>query len=319
MNDQSNRFSVFFLVGCTAVGKSATAQFLAEQNNYSILSADSMLVYKGMDIGTAKPSKEERKRVQYYGIDIATPDMPFSVWDFKKHALTSMANVHTGSSKMIVVGGSGLYINALTKGLKEGPGANHALRAHWESILKSDGITTLQKTLQQKAPELYDSLPDKQNARRLIRALEKAEDKTIYNADTDNETSASPETPLIGLRRPVNELNLIIESRVKEIYSQGFIEEVRDLLEKWHVLSITARQAIGYSEAIDFLEKRCSKDEALARTITRTKQFAKRQRTWFKHQSNVVWIDIDKNMEISDIASIVEKHWRQYGPTPVKT
>jgi len=124
--------------------------------------------------------------------------------------------------------------------------------------------------------------------------------------------------PLAGLMLPADQLKSRIESRVDEMYRLGLVEEVRSLLERYTVLSPTARQAIGYAEVIDFLNGWCSRQEAMAKTVARTTQLAKRQKTWFRHQANVGWIDIDIKMKTSEIAEQVLEHWRKYGPTEIR-
>lgn len=314
---------VYFLVGPTAVGKSAVAQWIAENADYDILSADSMLVYRGMDIGTAKPSADDRFSVRYHGIDLTTPDKPFSVWVYRRHACSVLAESALNGRKTIVVGGTGLYIKSLTDGLASIPALDPALRAHWTQVLEKDGVGALQKALREKSAALYESLRDKRNGRRLIRALELVEagmerPQRSWAQGSGFRVPSSQGAPLVGLMLPTDQLKSRIESRVDEMYRLGLVEEVRSLLERYTVLSPTARQAIGYAEVIDFLNGRCSRQEAMAKTVARTTQLAKRQKTWFRHQANVGWIDIDIKMKTSEIAEQVLEHWREYGPTVIR-
>ena len=161
-----------FIVGPTAVGKSAVAQFLAEKRGDIILSADSMLIYRGMDIGTAKPSAEERGNVPYYGVDLAEPAEKFSVWDYRQHALKVLENCSGEDCGVIVPGGTGLYIKSLTHGLEDRPGADLALREKWEQRLLEDGVGVLQDALREADLAAFEALVDRDNPRRLIRALE---------------------------------------------------------------------------------------------------------------------------------------------------
>jgi len=321
----------YFLVGPTAVGKTALAQFIAEEHGYEIISADAMLVYTGMDIGTAKPSAAERTRVVYHGVDLTTPDRSFSVGSYLQSLRLSLkseggcpespaagsgtASSGSASPRLLVVGGTGLYLKALICGLSELPPQNPSLRAYWTDVLEEQGIGALEAALKEKSPGLYAALRDKQNPRRLIRALE------LADAGVTKVPRAWGDLPdgvvLCGLRISGHDLNARIQARVEEMYRRGLVEEVRQLRLRYGTLSQTARQAIGYAEAADYLDGRCSLTEAMERTAGRTRRFAKRQRTWFAHQLPVRWIDIDPAMDIGQVASLVLEHWRQYGPVPI--
>ncbi len=309
-----------FLVGPTAVGKSAVAHCIALQDHCNILSADSMLIYKGMDVGTAKPSRADMAAVRYYGIDIVPPDVSYSVWAFKTYAYDVLEKIHSRGERAIIVGGTGLYIKALMHGLTPGPGVDPGLRAKWNNVLNTQGIGPLQEFLLKKDPELYKSLSDNKNPRRLIRAIERVEavGTGVKNGLTEEWMSPENGPVLVGLKCSPEELNLRIESRVRAMYCQGLVEEVRMLMEQGKQLSVTARQAIGYAEASDLLNGHCSKEEAIARTIIRTRQYAKRQKTWFSRQTNVKWIDVDAGMNTAEIADLVKEYWRKYEPVPIK-
>jgi tRNA dimethylallyltransferase len=313
--EAAGQSTAYFLVGPTASGKTAVAHWIAENHNYDILSADSMLVYTGMDIGTAKPSKEMRSRARYRGIDLATPDKPFSVWEYRRYALDVLRRNSSGGRNTIVVGGTGLYVKALTDGLDAFPGSDPALRAYWSEALKQQGIEKLQEALREKSPSLYQSLKDKENPRRLIRALELA-DKGVGGMPVKRRTGNEEGdcTSVVGLNLPAPDLNARIDKRVVEMYRCGLMDEVRELLKKFPILSSTARQAIGYAEAADVIQERCSVDEAITRTAARTRQFAKRQRTWFRHQANVNWIEVQTEMEPEKIAGMVLQEWSKHGP-----
>ena len=305
----------FFLVGPTAVGKSAVAQWIAEHHGYDILSADSMVVYRGMDIGTAKPSAEDRSRARHHGIDLTTPDQLFSVWEYRDYALGVLADNGARKRRTIVVGGSGLYVKSLTDGLSPVPGADPDQRKTWNELAETGGVGALQKALREANPGLYESLADKQNPRRLIRALEQAaagppSRPAGWDANWER-------APLVGLTMPSPELRLRIESRVSGMYRAGLVDEVRRLLSRYPGLSATARQAIGYAEAMDLIGGRCSEEEAVARTVPRTLQLAKRQRTWFRHQAKVEWIEVRSSMDVSQVAAEVLDCWRRYGPTEI--
>ena len=305
--------AAFFLVGPTAVGKSAVAQYMAETQQWDILSADSMLVYLNMDIGTAKPLAEERSRITYGGMDLVNPDESFSVGQYVEHAQHILNESSAKGKQLIVTGGTGLYIKCLTEGLDRLPPADPALRAWAEALLERDGIAALQKVLRQRDPARYEAVQDKNNPRRLIRALELAGQVT---GDTKTR-SLKPSVPMIGLEMDSERLMAHIRHRVQGMYDAGLLDEVDRLLSAYQQLSKTALQAIGYAEAIAVRQGRLTQEEAIAKTVARTRQLAKRQRTWFRHQANVVWISVGENSTIEQIAGQVLAQWKKYGPTPL--
>ncbi len=309
--------NAFFLVGPTAVGKTAVAHCIASKSGYSVLSADSMLVYKGLNIGTAKPNAKELEEVTYYGIDLIFPDISYTVWDYRNYAL-DVFNSTDSKAKMIVTGGSGLYIKALTHGLAEKAGADEDLRCRLEKLHRDNGIESLQERLRIKNPEAYDSLPDKENARRLIRAIEAAQ-KGGENSKETTWIQQSSGASLTGLSMERDQLNSRIEKRVHIMYDSGLLIEAERLLDSDYELSRTALQAIGYSEAFACLRGEFSKNEAIERTIIRTRRFAKRQRTWFRNQTDVVWIDVEENYNVAEVAERVSDEWRKHGSTKIKT
>ena len=306
--------SAYFLVGVTACGKSAVAQHIAENEGYHILSADSMLVYRGMDIGTAKPSLDERSRVTYHGIDLVAPGLPFSTWDYREYAAGILAANSAAGKKTIVVGGSGLYVKSLTAGLREAPGADPSVRSRWAAVLERDGVEALQQALKERYGAIYDSLEDKANPRRLVRALEMAEAGVEELDATWGEPS---HVPMAGLEMPREELSVRIRDRVRDMYERGFVAEVKGLLGEHGALSDTARHAIGYAEVLDLLAGQCTVDDAVERTVARTRQLAKRQQTWFNHQANVCWIETGCGVPVEETAERVTAHWRKHGPGPI--
>jgi tRNA dimethylallyltransferase len=312
--------AAYFLVGPTACGKSAVAQLLGETGPYDLVSADSMLVYEGMDIGTSKPTREERARVRYYGVDLIAPTEPFSVWSYHAHATDAMARIAEAEREAIVVGGTGLYVKSLTHGLAGATKPNAEARKRWTDYLELRGLDALREALRSRAPRVFDSLQDRDNPRRIIRALERLEAETAATGDARGgghvwRTRERP--PLVGLIAADEELKRRIEDRVAGMYRQGLVEEARRLLDRYGELGETARHAIGYAEAIDRLGGRCSEQEARARTVARTWQLARRQRTWFRHQENVRWVEIGPGMSVGDIAERVRRHWHETGRTPV--
>jgi len=303
-----------FIVGATAVGKSAVAQFLAEKRGSVILSADSMLIYRGMDIGTAKPSAEERGDVPYFGIDLADPSEKFSVWDYRQYALGVLAKNAGSAGGVIVAGGTGLYVKSLTHGLENRPGADSALREEWEMRIREEGVGVLQEHLRKVAPEAFESLSDRENPRRLIRALESAGSNHKRQSWQERESEAL----IVGLSMDNSLLHERIARRVEIMYADGLVAEVEQLLARERPLSDTALQAIGYAEAISLIEGRMTQEQAVERTVIRTRQLAKRQRTWFRNQAQVAWVEVRADSGVEELAERVEDLWREHGATGVR-
>jgi len=303
--------SAFFLVGPTAVGKSAVAQLIAEREGWNILSADSMQVYEGMDIGTAKPTRDERVRARYLGLDLTTADKTFNVWEYSVYARSVLG----GGGTSIVSGGSGLYVKSLTHGLAGMTGADDEARKRWDAVLEEQGVEALREALRQRSPALYRSLESKDNPRRLIRALELS-DAGARSAPAEWQRKHGA-ARLVGLARPAAELHERIDARVRLMYRSGLVEEVESLLEQYGELSGTARQAIGYAEAMDLLRGNCTREEAMEKTVIRTRQLAKKQGTWFRNQAEVEWVDIGPGTATDETADGVSAAWKRLGPTEI--
>jgi tRNA dimethylallyltransferase len=307
----------FFLVGPTASGKTSVAQKLAELRGAEILSADSMLVYRGMDIGTAKPSPEERLRVRYWGVDVVSPAEPYNVACFLDEARRCFDAAAAARKEVIVVGGTGLYIKALLAGLDDLPSAAPESRERWQMVLKLQGVEGLRGALENLAPSWLAALPesDRTNGRRLIRALELVE--SGVREPPRSWTSVKPSRIVTGLTMAREDLIVRIESRVHAMYDGGLLDEVRALLDRGWNPACTAAQAIGYAEAIACVRGQLTRDEAMRLTAQRTRQLAKRQMTWFRHQVAVSWVEVATTMALDDISARVVADWGQHGPQPV--
>jgi tRNA dimethylallyltransferase len=307
--------SGFFLVGPTAVGKSAATHRIARDHGFEVISADSMQVYKGMDIGTAKPTFSERSEIMYHGIDLVTPDKPFNVSQYRQYVVGMLRDAETAGKRMIVTGGSGLYIKSLIEGLALLPRPDPLLRKQLADLFERKGVEALEEELKRKNPALCEELPDKKNARRLIRALEIAGLGAGVKPRTWRSGGAG--ATVTGLLMSSADLKSRIEARVNRMYSSGLLDEAGLLIEHYPALSDTARQAIGYAEAIECLQGRCSKDEAISRTAARTRQLAKKQMTWFRRQMNVKWIEIAVDEDIGEIEGKILERWGKDGPTGI--
>ncbi len=291
----------FLLAGATATGKSAVAQLLAEKTGLPILSADSMLVYKGMDIGTAKPTIAERGDVPYFGLDLVTPAENFSAGAWAQASRKTIEK--TDALGFIVVGGTGLYFKALTDGF-DFVKSDAARRGYWQRRLEEDGLAALQQELRRMSPATVDRLGDDMlNPRRVIRALE-----IVESGETRGDVYAPAlGSPVYVLRRNREELHRRIALRVRAMFDDGLLEETECLRARYPMWSETASGAIGYSEALAVLDGRMSKDEAVNKISVRTNRLAKRQETWFRHQTVARWIDVDEQTGLEELAEKILK------------
>ncbi len=305
--------SAHVLAGPTAVGKTGIAHHLALRDGYDILSADAMLVYRGMDIGTAKPTHRQQAEVRYFGMDLADPSQPFSVADYLTAVMAQLAAANPPPRRpLLVVGGTGLYIKALILGLDPGPTVDPRQRQTWETMARRGGVGALREALRTRAPAWLAVLPDPDNPRRLIRALEwVAAGFTTPPKSWQRQTAC---IPLVGLCMHPSTLRERIAERVQQMLAEGLWQEATALSAAGG-LGRTARQAIGYAEALARLDGEISETEAVDRINARTRQLAKRQMTWFRHQLPVEWISLDGPRPINDIIADITRIWERNGPS----
>ena len=303
------------LVGPTASGKSAVAQHLAllSRPPRPILSADSMTVYRGMDVGTAKPDAADRRAVPSFGFDLADPDRTFSVGDYLAAIRSAAPAIAACGAPPIVVGGTGLYVRCLTEGLDSAAVADPTHRAAAEALLQAEGLASLQAATRALNPEQYDRLRDPENPRRVVRAYE-----LLASGHSLPVAEERPRPKIAGLSLPPDELRARIARRARQMFAYGLVEEVRGLRAKFPVLSETARHAIGYEEAGLVLDGKISEEEAIRRTALRTGQYAKRQMTWFRHQAEVVWIEVNPDHSTERLAGLVQRVWNSHGPAALR-
>ena len=321
----------YFLVGCTASGKTAVANELARRTGALVLSADSMLVYRGMDVGTAKPAPEELVGIDLRGTDLADPDEPFSAGAWLRAAREAFDEATRAGRDMIVAGGTGLYVSALLRGI-DAPASDPALRAELEAELASSGPAALVARAEALRPGSTAAI-DTRNPRRLVRLVEvlertREDEKTHEEFAEDHshagfaegaEKDERKEPTLVGLDFPPEALAARIERRARAMFEGGLLEEVAALRARHPGFSgSTAGAGIGYAEALDVLDGKISVDEAVARTAQRTRRLAKRQRTWWRHQARVEWVSgpADEN-DVARAADDVQFLWRKHGPTSV--
>ena len=305
------------LVGPTASGKSDVAAALALRSSppAPLLSADSMTVYTGMDVGTAKPSPADRASPPSYGFDLVTPDRPFSVADWLSAVrATFLPALRPPPAPLpIVVGGTGLYIRCLTEGLDDPAPPDPALRARAQAILDADGPDALAAAVRALDPVQFARIRDPENPRRLLRAYERlAAGLPIPLPAPDR-----PKPLLLGIRRTPEDLRARIDLRARLMFENGLPEEVRALRARHPALSPTAAHAIGYREAALLLDGELSLGDAVAQTALRTRQLAKRQLTWFRHQARVHWIDVPPDASPADVASAIAALLPDLPPVPL--
>ncbi len=283
------------ILGPTASGKSALAMSLAQRIGGEILTVDSMQVYRGMDIGTAKPTPEEQAAVRHHLLDVVTPDQTFAVARFVELADAAIADAAARGVPLIATGGTPLYYKALFEGLFEGPGADAAIRER----LNTKSPETLHARLKEVDPAAAERI-HLNDQKRLVRALEVYEltGKPISSFQTHwtNPAARHPAT-WIGLEWNREVINRRINARTRAMLAGGWVEEVRGLLATYGELSKTAAEATGYRELIDHVQGRSSLDGATELIKIATRQLARKQMKWFRRFPGVRWIAGDRPVE----------------------
>ncbi len=296
---------IIILLGPTGVGKTGASMLLAQALETEIISADSMQVYRGMDIGTAKPSETERAAVTHHMIDIADPTESFSTGEYIKTIAAIIEDLHSRGKVPLIVGGTGLYIKAVTRGIFSGPSADWDLR---EELLSAEDAEQgiLYEHLLKADPEAAARI-ERNDTRRIVRALEVC----LKSKDRMSVLQKSLTRPLpydfikIGLTRKREELYRMIDARVDRMLEEGLLKEVKELLAK--APDRTPLQAIGYKEIISFLRGEISIEEAVRLVKRNTRRYAKRQFAWFKKEEGIRWIDVTGRFKSIDIFEEIMK------------
>jgi len=288
------------LTGATASGKSAVALELARRWGAEIVSVDSMQVYRGLDIGTAKPSPAERAEIRHHLVDIVDLTDSFDAARFVSLATDAIRDARTRGRLVILCGGTGMYLSAWLNGLGESPAPDPALRAELESL----PLPVLLDELARKDWTTFDEI-DVQNRRRVVRAVEVI--RLTGRPFSQQRARWSDRAPTMagrcfGLERDRADEIRRIDRRVDRMFQAGLIEETRCLLDGGLRGNRTAMQAIGYRQVVDHLEGRCRRQEAVELVKVRTRQFAKRQRTWFRGQLDLRWIGVGQAESPAQIA-----------------
>jgi tRNA dimethylallyltransferase len=290
---------VAVLVGPTAVGKTTVALNLAEALGAEIVNADSMQVYRELDIGTAKPTPVERARVRHHLLDVTNPDEHYDAARYAKEAREIIAGLHRRGVPPLVVGGTGLYIKALLAGLFRQDEAVPGVRARLTQELADKGLPALRQRLTSLDPATAQRLAPG-DTYRILRALEvvEATGRPISELHAGHNFGDRPYTTLkLGLDLPREELYRRIDARVEVMLAQGWLEEVRRLLKRYPA-GIKPLQALGYRHLVAYLEVRLPLPEAIEQTQKETRHYAKRQLTWFRADPEVRWFHPGKEEDM---------------------
>jgi len=275
------------IAGPTAVGKTEIALRLAERLGGEIISVDSMQVYRGLEIGTAKPTADERARVPHHLIDILDLHETFDAAQFLRRASDAVADIQSRNRLPILCGGTGLYFKAWLEGIGQAPPGDAALRAELEQL----PLEILLNELRDADPETFERI-DQKNPRRVIRAVEVIR---LTGKPFSQQRARRPAKPaaFFVLQRDRADLHRRIDRRVDEMFARGLVEET-----KRAVNSPAAKVALGYRQVIEHLEGKHTLDETIALVKLRTRQYTRRQLTWFRHQAQAEWVDADKALAL---------------------
>jgi tRNA dimethylallyltransferase len=306
------RPKVLVILGPTGTGKTALGISLAQSLRGEILGCDSLQIYRRFNIGTAKPSARERLQATHHLIDCVDPEVHFSVADYVREADRIIAEIAQRGAVPIIVGGSGMYLRALLRGLIEVPARNERVRERLQRILQKRGIDTLYRSLRRRDPASAERLAAT-DTQRIVRALEialVAETSWSERLATQGTWRGGPErypSLKIGLRCEPPELRERLDRRVETFFRDGLTEEVSTLLEEGVPRTANAFKAIGYREILGQAAGSGKREELISLVQRNTRRYAKRQRTWFRKERDVCWIDALQSVET--LTEIVLENW----------
>jgi tRNA dimethylallyltransferase len=295
------------IVGPTASGKSDLAMAVARRIPVEILVADSRQVYRGMDIGTAKPDADARASVPHHLLDLANPDQAFTVAQWVERARELIPEIAARGRVPLLVGGTGLYVAALVEGHDYAvQGWDPGLRARLTAAVEADGLEPLVERLTTLGPEVAATI-DARNPRRVLRAIERAES----GGERPRQDPYAGPVTLVGLERPRDVLYRRIDQRAEWLFANGLLDEVRGLLRAGYGPELRPMTGHGYAEAMRHLAGEWTLERAIETTARRTRQYAKRQLTWFRRDPRITWLGAaDRRAE-----ELVEDAVRAFGPT----
>jgi tRNA dimethylallyltransferase len=302
--------AVLVLVGPTASGKSGLALLLAERMKGEIASADSRQIYKHLNIGTAKPTTEDMRRVPHHFVDILDPDQEYSAGRYGQEARAKISELLAEGKQPILVGGSGLYVRAVIDGFFPGPGRNDEIREQLELEARTLGSGALLEKLKGVDPDSAARM-NATTERRIIRALEVyyTTGQPISRLHKQQETKPSFEVVQFGLEWNRQALYERIDRRVDRMLRDGLVNEVKELIDEGYSRKINALNTVGYKEVFDYLDGAIAESEMVELIKRNTRRFAKRQLTWFRADKRIRWITVDDESDWSEIA---EKMWQEF-------
>ncbi len=290
---ESARIRVGFIVGPTGSGKSALAMRIAESLNAEIVNADSRQFYRGMDIGTAKPTADERRRVPHHLIDVRTPGEPLDVAEYSRLARETISEIASRGHHPIVVGGSGLYLRVLRGGIFRGPAASAEIRERLAKVAAERGIASLKERLREVDPEAAERI-GANDLYRIVRALEVYEltGESITAHQRRHRFRDSGYAALtIGVELERKRLYEAIDTRFDAMIGAGLLEEVQSLMASGYSPESAPLSTIGYKHLASQIRGEMTLDEAIALAKRDSRRLAKRQMTWFRREPNIVWLD----------------------------
>lgn len=301
MNNKA--LNCWYLSGPTASGKTRVGVELAKRLNAEVVSLDSMALYRGMDIGTAKPSEQVRGQVPHHLIDVVDPDQNFSLHDYLEAAQYVIHEIRNRGHEVLFVGGTPLYLKGLLRGICSGPAADWEFRAQVQQEVSRLGTQALHERLKQVDPLSAERLHPN-DVRRIVRALEvyKHTGRPISHSQIHFDDAPSPsDCRVFVLDWSRDQLHERIEDRVNTMFDIGLVGEVQGLRGKFPTLSRTALQAVSYREVLDHLDGICNLAETIERIKIRTRRFAKRQSTWFRSLPECRTVPVDHASTVEQI------------------
>ena len=305
------KLPLLLLVGPTAVGKTEIALRLAERLNGEIVSADSRLFYRGMDIGTAKPTSAEQARVRHHLIDVANPDETWSLAMFQGAAQAAIADIHARGKLSLLVGGTGQYVRAVTQGWTPPEvKANAKMRDEIGKMNEEHGKEWLHDRLKSLDPEAAEKI-DTRNVRRTIRALEVILTTGKKFSEQRGQSDSSYALLTIGLKRPRSELYARIDARIEAMFAAGLLDEVRALLTKGYSPELPSMSGIGYRECCQALIGQWTEEQAKVGMRRATRVFVRRQGNWFKESDpHIHWFEAGDESVVEKISRLIQANLR---------
>ncbi|OUT61600.1 MAG: tRNA (adenosine(37)-N6)-dimethylallyltransferase MiaA [Rhodopirellula sp. TMED11] len=298
------------ITGATASGKSALAIELANRVDGELLSLDSIAVYKGMDIGTAKPTAQQRQLAVHHLIDLVEPDQDFSVAHYMQLAHQCVQDILDRGKVPIFVGGTPMFLKGILRGFDAGPPPDWEFRNAVEADVQQHGVEALMRRLQQVDP-LSATRIEANDVRRIVRALEVAKSTGVPLSHRQTQFDVArpaAECQVYSLQHPRPKLHQRINQRVEAMFQDGLVDEVRSLIEQYGTLSRTAGQAVGYREVIQWLDSDQDESDLREQVAIHTRQLAKRQETWFRSFTEITALTVNESTSTDELIETILQH-----------